>query len=107
MTIYEILERMIIGPVFRSDEEQAAVEVIHQLRATNAFGTTAAALDVASHECAAGELWPDAARCLTCGAEMEVRPHDCSPVTHYSWGASYGIRSSAHVTKCRFCGREM
>lgn len=73
MTIYEVLERLIIGPVFRSDEEQAAVQVIHDLRDMNAFGTVAAQTDLATHECRivapfaqAGKFWP---YCSICGKE--------------------------------------
>lgn len=73
MTIYEVLERLIIGPVFRSDEEQAAVQVIHDLRDMNAFGTTAANVDLASHECDPAQMLIYGlgyrTRCRICGKE--------------------------------------
>jgi hypothetical protein len=73
VTIYEVLERLIIGPVFRSDEEQAAVQVIHDLRDMNAFGTTAANVDLDTHECDPAQMYiygvGDTRRCRICGKE--------------------------------------
>lgn len=106
MTIYEVLERMIIGPPFRSDEEQAAVLLIRQMRDMNVLGTMARFLDPATHECRAGEYWPDAGRCLVCQAPMTVRPHECSPVIRWS-GNQWDPRGGGHYSKCRICGMEM
>lgn len=73
MTIYEILERLIIGPVFRSDEEQAAIEVIHQLRDMNALGTVATQTDLTTHECELVPPFPQGGHwrpyCRICGKE--------------------------------------
>ena len=72
MTIYEILERLIIGPVFKSEEEQAAVQVIHDLRDMNALGSTAASVDLVTHECKPGSGpfgWPTST-CYFCGKAL-------------------------------------
>lgn len=72
MTIYEVLERLIIGPAFKSEEEQAAVQVIRDLRDMNALGTTAASVDLVTHQCkpGSGMFGFPTTTCGTCGKDM-------------------------------------
>lgn len=75
MTIYDVLERMIIGPPFRADEEQAAVELIHEMRDMNIFGSIAA-IDRPTHECDHVPMFMGGSRayvtrCRICGEEPE------------------------------------
>lgn len=71
MTIYEVLERLIIGPAFKSEEEQAAVQVIRDLRDMNALGTTAA-FDLVTHDCqpGSGMFGHPIPNCRICGKAL-------------------------------------
>lgn len=105
MTIYEVLERLVIGPVFRSDEEETAVRVIRQCRDMNVLGTMARFIDPATHDCRAGDYWPDSGQCVICGVPITVKVHECSPVTR--WAGNRWDLHGTHTTNCRICNREM
>ena len=70
-----MLERLIIGPPFRSDEEQAAVRLVHEMRDMNVFGSLAA-IDKPTHECDTVPMFMPGSRalvtrCRICGKEPE------------------------------------